>query len=109
MEPYQPAPTTHAPIKGSNRLPRSTLIGLLFGGICSVLLFVLLCRLLYVFVRYPNLYDPSAGPVGYWPELEVEFGAIAAVMIVCIGAPVLFCSIATYQKIKQSRIAPVDG
>ena len=68
------------------------------GAALVLLAIACVVRIAYIYVRYPGLTDPLAGPVHYWPELDVMVGSVFAVLFALAGIPTLLVSAFSYRR-----------
>jgi hypothetical protein len=88
--------------------PVLPLIGLAIGSILLLGFTLSSLTIVYLYVRYPGLYDPSSQPVTYWPEIGAMVNALIALLTGMIGTPVLWKSIVALPR-KGNRIQPIHG
>jgi len=79
-----------------------TWIGLALGILLLAGDLLIAIRIPYLYTRYPGLNDRSAGPVYYWPTLEVEILTIVLAVTVPVCLAILIPSIISYRR--QSTI-----
>lgn len=97
--PYTPS----ALCVGRRPYPVLPIIGLLIGSIFLLGFTLSSLTIVYLYVRYPGLYDPSSRPVTYWPEIGAMFNTVIAFLTGVIGTPVLLKSIAAMRTFSKSK------
>jgi hypothetical protein len=62
-------------------------------------------RIPYLYVSYPGLRDVTAGPVNYWPSLEVEISTLVLLVTVPVCLATLIPSILSFRRQRISCAA----
>ena len=75
-----------------------TWIGLALGILLLAGDLLVAIRILYLYTWYPALNDSSAGPVYYWPSLEVEISTIVLAVTVPVCLAILIPSIISFRR-----------
>ena len=88
---------------GRRSFPVLPIIGLAIGSILLLGFALSSLTILYLYVRYPGLYDPSSRPVTYWPEIGAMVNTVVAFVTGVIGTPVLWKSIAAMRTFSKSK------
>ncbi len=108
MNPYASTVSTATPAGASRRVSVATYIGLVFGGFFLAGVLYLSAYILYLYIRYPGLTDPSARPVDYWPEIDVLVSSIAIGFGFVIGLPVFIASLVSFRRSEKDCDTMID-
>lgn len=97
--PYTPS----ALCAGRRPYPVLPIIGLAIGSILFLGFALSSLTIIYLYVRYPGLYDDSSRPVTYWPEIGAMVNSVIAFVTGVIGTPVLWKSIVALRTFSKSK------
>ena len=86
--------------QSQRRIRLTTWLGLTVSGLLLAYVAFAAERIPYLYVRYPGLNDPSAKPVDYWPQLEVELSMLTIVFITPLAFTIL---VPTLLSLRQQR------
>jgi hypothetical protein len=96
--PYTPSATTFAMPPDRHAIRIRTWIGLAVGVLVLAGDLLVAIRIPYLFMRYPDLDDRSAGPVYYWPSLEVEISTMVLAVTVPVCLAILIPSLLSFRR-----------
>lgn len=96
--PYLPDSQSLALAPVGQSVRARTWIGLALGIMLLAGDLLVAIRIAYLYIRYPGLNDRSAGPVYYWPSLEVEISTIILTLTVPVCVAILIPSITSFRR-----------
>ena len=96
--PYSPDSQSLALAPVGQFVRARTWIGLALGIMLLAGDLLVAIRIAYLYIRYPGLNDRSAGPVYYWPSLEVEVSTIILTLTVPVCVAILIPSITSFRR-----------
>lgn len=89
--PYSPSDSL-SDAEAESSVRRRPMIGLCIGSLFLIGCTLSSFNIVYLYIRYPGLTDPTSRPFDYWPQIEVEISIILAVAAGVIGVPTFLLS-----------------
>ncbi len=105
INPYTSPPIDSEILVESQRILFLPRLGMLLGSLLLVILICSFSFILYLFVRYPGLDDPSTRPERYWPQFGVLANAIIGFIAGAVGLPTYWYSFADFRSRHASLLA----